>query len=398
MTRMDWSTPAFPDIDFARDDVPDLPVLMADLLEQGRFVPIRFHDSVACLITHYDDVKAAFKDEETFPAAAAHREHTEPVLGPTMTTMMGRDHQINRALVSHAFRPVTIRKAVEPLLEPLAEELVDQFAPRGSAELMDEFARPMAFRVITRYMGIPVEDEPQILEWGSALLRFAWEPEPALEGAARIRQYLLGVVDARRREQGEDLISELTRAEIDGRRLDDQEVITAILSLFAAGIDSPANAIGNLVAAVLSMPGLAARARAHPEILPALTEESLRFVPSAAIIPRKCPKATTWRGMDFPADSSVIFGITSAHRDPDAFPDPDRFDPDRKMVHSILSFGQGVHLCPGAHLARNTIQVALRILLERLPDIELAEPESVETVGGVLRGPRALPVVFGPAS
>ncbi len=398
MTGVDWSRPAFPEIDFARDDVPDLPALMRDLRQRGRFVSIRFHEGVACLITHYDDVKAAFMDEETFPAAAAHREHTEPVLGRTMSTMMGRDHRTNRALVSHAFRPPVVREAVEPLLEPLAEELVAQFSARGSAELMDEFARPMAFRVITRHMGIPVEDEPQIFDWGSRLLRFAWEPEAALESAARIREYLLGVVDERRREVGRDLISELVQAEYETRRLDDQEIVTAILSLFAAGIDSPANGIGNLIVNVLSRPELAVRARTQPESLPSLAEESLRMTPSPALIPRKCPKATSWRGTDLPADSRVIFGITSAHRDPDAFPDPDRFDAERKMDHSILSFGQGVHLCVGAHLARNEMQVALRTLLDRLPDIRLVQPDAIETVGGVLRGPRTLPVVFGSAS
>lgn len=395
---MDWSTPAFPDIDFARDDVPDLPDRMRDLRKQGRFVSIRFHEGVACLITHYDDVRAAFVDERIFPAAAAHREHTEPVLGRTMSTMMGREHRTNRALVSHAFRPRVIRDAVESLLEPLAETLVDQLAPRGSAELMSDFARPLAFRVITRYMGIPVEDEQNVLEWGSGLLRFAWEPGPALECAAQIRKYLIGVVGARRHEEGRDLISELILAEFEGRRLDDEEIVTAILSLFAAGIDSPANAIGNLIAAVLTRPDVEARARAQPAILPSLIEESLRFTPSPALIPRKCPEATHWRGVDFPADSTVIFGITSANRDPDAFPDPDRFDPDRKMNHSILSFGRGVHLCIGAHLARNEMQVALRTLLERLPDIRLARSEPIETVGGVLRGPRALPVVFGARS
>jgi cytochrome P450 len=256
----------------------------------------------------------------------------------------------------------------------------------------------MAFRVITRFMGIPVEDEPQILDWGSRLLRFAWEPEPALDAAAKIRGYLVEVVSERRCEPGIDLISELTRAEFEGRRLDDQEIVTAILALFAAGTDSPANAIGNLIAAVLSEPDLEARVRVEPDILPGLTEELLRFVPSPALMPRKCPKASHWRGIDFPENSSAIFGITSANRDPDAFPDPDRFDPDRKMDRAILSFGQGTHLCVGAHLARSEIQVALRTLLERLPDIRLTQPGSVETIGGVFRGPRALSVVFGSRS
>ena len=395
---MDWSTPAFPEIDFARDELADLHARLTELRIMGRFVPIRFHDRVACLITRYDDVRAAFLDEATFPAAAAHREHTEPVLGRTMSTMLGAEHKANRALVSNAFRPAAIRRAVEPLLDPLAVELIDRFVPLGRAELMEDFARPLAFRAITRFMGIPVEDEPQVQAWGGALLRFIWDPEPALDAADRMRGYLAGVVTSRRSDPGDDLISELTHAQYEGRRLTDTEIFTAILALFAAGIDNPSNAIGSLVHAVLIRPELEARLRAEPALLAGAAEELLRFEPSLALMPRKCPRAVHWRGMDFPADSAVIFGIASANRDPEAFTDPDRLDPERKTKKKMMSFGQGMHLCPGAHLARHTIQVALHILLEKLPDMRLEAPEAVEIVGGVLRGPRSLPVRFGIAA
>jgi cytochrome P450 len=191
------------------------------------------------------------------------------------------------------------------------------------------------------------------------------------------------------------LISELTGAEVEGRRLDDQEVVTAILALFAAGIDGPANLMGSLIARVLATPDLEKRVREDPGIFPGLIEETLRLAPSPALMPRKCPEVTTWRGLEFPADSSVIFGITSANRDPAAFPDPRRFDPDREMDHSILTFGQGVHLCLGSHLTRFVMQIALRALLERFSDIRLDPAEPVEIVGGVFRGPRTLRVTFG---
>jgi len=395
MNQMDWSAPEFPDIDFARDEIPNLPLLTDALRGTGPFVPIRFHGKVACLITRYDDVKAAFVDEKTFPAAAAHREHTEPVLGPTMTTMMGEDHRRNRALVSPAFRPAVIQANLGPLLEGLANELIDEFAPSGSAELMSQFTRPMAFRTITRYIGIPVEDEPQILDWGGKLLRFAWDPQPALDSASSLRSYLTAVVESRRLDQGNDLISELTRAEFKGRRLDDTEVVTAILALFAAGIDGPANVLGSLFAVVLETPGLEARVREDPEIFPGLIEETLRLAPSPALMPRKCPEETVWRDTRFPSNSSVVFGITPANRDPEAFPDPDRFDPDRNMDRSILTFGQGLHLCLGSHLTRFAMQIALRALLDRFPNIRLVPPSPVEIVGGVFRGPKALRVTYG---
>jgi cytochrome P450 len=395
MTQIDWAAPEFPDIDFARDEVPNLPLLMNELRETGPFVPICFHGKVACLITRYADVKAAFMDEMTFPAAAAHREHTEPVLGPTMTTMIGEDHRSNRALVSPAFRPAVIQTKLAPLLEGLANELIDQFSLSNPVELMSQFTRPMAFRTITRYIGIPVEDEPQILDWGSKLLRFAWDPQPALDSARRLRTYLTTIVESRRLAEGNDLISELTRAEFMERHLDNSEIVTAILALFAAGIDGPANVLGSLLATVLKSPGLEARVREDPEIYPGLIEETLRFAPSPALMPRKCPQETLWRDTEFPANSSVIFGITPANRDPEAFPDPNRFDPNRHMDHSIMTFGQGLHLCLGSNLARSVMRIALLALLDRFPNIQLNDPGPVEIVGGVIRGPKTLRVTFG---
>jgi cytochrome P450 len=249
----------------------------------------------------------------------------------------------------------------------------------------------MAFRVITRTLGIPIEDEPAVLAWGRTLLRFVWEPEPALESADRMRAYLGGVVSARRADPGDDLISDLTRAEYEGRRLEDEEIFASILSVFAAGIDSPSNTLGSLIHAVLSRPELEARLRCEPDLLAGTVEETLRWEPSPAVMPRKCPEATRWRGVDFPANSAVVFGIASANRDPDAFHDPDRFDPDREMNKTLVNFGQGLHLCLGAHLARHAMQTALRTLLGRLPDIQFAEGNRVEIVGGVLRGPDSLP-------
>jgi cytochrome P450 len=124
-----------------------------------------------------------------------------------------------------------------------------------------------------------------------------------------------------------------------------------------------------------------------------VVQESLRWEGPTALLPRFAPKDVTWAGVAIPGGSEVIFGVTSGNRDPEVYADPDRFDADRKAAN-ILSFGHGLHFCLGSHLARREMEVSLQVLSERLPDLELADPERVTIAGTVLRGPKSLPVRF----
>jgi cytochrome P450 len=300
--------------------------------------------------------------------------------------MAGDEHRRNRALVSHAFRPALMRRAVETLLEPLAHELIDRFAARGEADLVVEFARRFPFLAITRLLGIPVADEDQLIEWAQKLIEFPWDPEGARKGAREFTGYLAALVAERRARPGEDLVSELANAVIDGERLADEEIFSFFRLLFPAGSDTTYKNLGSLLATVLSLPEVAALARTNADAIPAIVDEGLRCEPPVALLPRACGRDVHWAGVQLTAGAPLLYGIAAANRDPAVFADPQRFDPARRGSRH-LTFGHGLHFCLGSHLARRELEVALGAVLQRLPGLTLAEPENTPILGAVIRGP-----------
>jgi cytochrome P450 len=390
---MQNTTPVFADIDFATHQVPDLHELLAKLRSLGPVVPVVYHRVTTWLIGGHRELVAAFADEETFPSAAMYRIHSEPVMGRTLQCMSGEEHRINRALVSSAFRPQVMRRSVETLLEPLAHEIIDEFAEEPQVDLIGAFTRRYPFRVITRLLGIPVSDEAQLLRWALGLIDYPWDPEGALACSAEFTRYLAPLVHERRRRPGEDLISELAVAEIEGERLSDEQIFSFVRLLFPAGSDTTYKALGSLLYAVLTEPGIKDALLADPGQRAAVVQEALRWEPPVALLPRMTGKDTRWGGVELAAGTPLLFGIAAANRDPEVFPEPDRFDPSRRS-RSSLTFGHGVHFCLGSHLARRELEVALGAILERFPGLRLVEPDAVRITGGVLRGPAELRVAL----
>ena len=383
----------YPEIDFAWDEVPELHRILADLRARHAVAPVRYHGAVAWLITRHRDVLAAFSDDETFPSAAAYLRHSGPVMGKTIQCMGGQEHRRNRGLVSTAFRPKLMREFVESFLTPVAHKLVDELSARGEADLVRDYTTRYAFTVIARLLDLPPTDFADLKRWGDGLIDFPWNPEAAQQASREFTAYLKPVIDARRRSPGEDLISSLATVEVDGDRLSDEEIYSFLRLLFPAGADTTYRGLGSMLFAVLTHREVFERVRAEPACIPDVVQESLRWEGPTALLPRFAPKDATWAGVEIPGGSEVIFGITSGNRDASVYADPDRFDPDRKAAN-ILSFGHGLHFCLGSHLARREMEVSLQVLSERLPDLELADPERVTIAGTVLRGPKALPVRF----
>jgi cytochrome P450 len=386
-----------PGVDFAHAPLPDLHAVLAALRERGPIVPVRFHGETTWLILGYAELTAAFADDETFPSKAIYEQIAMPVMGKTIQCMAGDEHRRNRALVSHAFRPALMRRAVETLLEPLADELIDRFAARGEADLVAEFARRFPFLAITRLLGIPVADEDRLIEWAQKLIEFPWDPEGARKGAREFTDYLGALVAERRAHPGEDLVSELANAELGGERLADEEIFSFFRLLFPAGSDTTYKNLGSLLATVLALPEVAELARTDAEAIPAIVDEGLRFEPPVALLPRACGKDVHWAGVHLAAGAPLLYGIAAANRDPAVFAEPQRFDPARKG-NRHLTFGHGLHFCLGSHLARRELEVALAAVLRRLPGLALAEPETTRIVGAVIRGPEHVRVRWERAS
>ncbi|MEM9176049.1 MAG: cytochrome P450 [Myxococcota bacterium] len=388
----------YPAIDFAMDAVPDLHAILSDLRERHAVAPVRYHGSTAYLITRFADLRSAMADDEAFPSWAAYARHTEPVMGRTIQCMGGEEHRRNRRLVSAAFRPRLMTEFVEAFLTPVAHQLVDamlsdQMGPRGTADLVEAYTTRYAFTVITRLLDFPPTDFERLKRWGDGLIDFPWDPEGAQRASAEFTDYLRPIIEDRRAKPGEDLLSSLANVEVEGEQLTEEEIFSFLRLLFPAGADTTYRGLGSLFYAVLTHRDVWERVQAEPDCIPAVVQESLRWEGPTAMLPRFAPKDVRWAGVDIPGGSEVIFGITSANRDRTVFDAPDRFDPARKE-REFLSFGHGAHFCLGSHLARREMEVSLRVLSERLPDLVFAEGAAPSIEGTVLRGPKTLPVRF----
>ena len=344
------------------------------------------------------DVRAAMADDDSFPSSAAYLRHSGPVMGRTIQCMGGDEHRRNRGLVSAAFRPRLMQEFVEAFLTPVAHELVDEMIERRQrtgepADLVRDYTVRYAFTVITRLLDFPPTDFAQLKRWGDGLIDFPWNPEEAQRASREFTAYLEPLIEARRRSPGEDLLSSLATVEVEGERLSDEEIYSFLRLLFPAGADTTYRGLGSLFFAALTHRTVFDRAREAPDAIPAIVQEALRWEGPTAMLPRFAPKDVVWADQTIPGGSEVIFAITSANRDESVFDHPDAFDPDRSE-REFLTFGHGLHFCLGSHLARREMEVSLRVLAERLPDLELAAPETTRIEGTVLRGPTALPVTF----
>ena len=376
--------PLLPDVDFAYAELPDLHELIDRLRAHGPVVPVKYLGDTVWLINSYRELKRAFSDEEHFASEAAYRVHSEPSMGRTLQTMSGEMHRINRALVSKPFFPRQMRESVESLIVPVADELLDRIEGRDEVEFVQAFTRPFPFTVITRMLGIPVDNEGRLLEWALKLIDYPWDPEGALRAKRDFGAYMQPILEARRSHPGDDVISTLATAEFEGKRLDDEEILSFLRLLFPAGSDTTYKVGGSLFYAVLSDPAIRARALQDGAQREAIVQEALRWQPPTALLPRRCSKDTELGGVKIRKDDWVLFGITAANSDPAVFTDPRRFDPDRPNKN--LAFGHGEHFCLGSHLARRELETALERVLTRFPAMRLAPGHSVRFTGGPLRG------------
>ena len=385
------------EVDFALGgEVADLHGVLRSLRQGGPVMAVRYFGEPAWILTTFEAVDAAYRDDDLFPAAAAFKEMTEPVFGRNLQCMHGAEHKRNRMLVSPSFRARVIPPTVTPIITEVANRLIDTFAGRGEADLVEDFNRELPGAVITRLLGIPSSADVDFHRWAHQLLSFPSDPQGALAAKDQFTRFLAPLVERRRREPLEDLISILATTEIDGERLSDEEIFSFVRLVFAAGTDTTFFGLGNALYALLTHPDQLEAVTADPAATLRWTvEETLRWESPVSMEPRRAPTATTWFGQEIEAGARLLFGIASANRDPSMFAEPDRFDITRHP-EPIMTFGIGAHFCLGAHLARAEITGALGVILERMKDLRLLDADGTAVGGTVLRGPNRLRVRFQP--
>jgi cytochrome P450 len=343
------------------------------------------------VVTRHEDVLAVLKDHRTFSSTGAlksssaslPREVLEVLAEghPEMPYIIELDpplHDRIRGLVTRAFTPRRIAE-LEPRVESISSELIDELAPRGRADIVEAFAWPLPLRVLGELFGFPRDDLEQIHRWGLDWLllqqeRPLGEQLAHARGLVELQRYCVAAVEDRRERASDDLLGALVAAN-DGadEPLSTVEIAGLPLDLMVAGHVTVTRAIGSVLDRMFTEPAL----REHlldPELAPKAIEEILRLESPAQGLFRVTTRQVELGGAVLPAGARVMAHFASANRDACVFAHPDSYRPERGDVGSHLAFGKGIHFCIGAPLGRLELRVALPMLLQRLP--------------GLRRGPR----------
>ncbi len=245
-------------------------------------------------------------------------------------------------------------------------------------------------------LGLPRDDYKQFQRWSIAILSFLSQQEQAIAASQEVKEYVATILEERRRDPQEDLLSDLAQAELDGEQLSDEEIFSFIRLLLPAGVETTYRSTGNLLLTLLTHPDQLEAVRADRRLVPQAIEELLRYEIPLLNITRIATKDTEVGGVPVPAGSTVMLMLAAANRDETRYPDPDRFDIYRSEPKPHISFGQGPHACLGLHLARMEMRVALNLLLDRLPSLRLDPAgDDPHIRGQVFRSPTSIPVLFG---
>ncbi|HVQ89816.1 MAG TPA: cytochrome P450 [Mycobacteriales bacterium] len=299
-------------------------------------------------------------------------------------------HRQLRQLMSAAFSVRAVQR-LEGWVEELADELLEPCLDQGRMDVIDDFSHHLPLRVIGKLAGFPTADLEMLREWGSA----SSNARSAAGGEAqrRMHEYFSAFVDDRVANPGDDLISELSRAEIDGQRLSKPELIAVCPLTLTAGTHTVRDTVGNAWLCFDRHPAALAEVRADPGLIPGAIEEVLRYLPPVPQFPRVAAVDTEIDGQAVAAGDWVMARIPSANRDPAEFDRPDVFDV-RRQPNRHLTLGHGIHFCLGAPLARMEARVALAAMLRRLRDVRLADVPLVPHESPFAYGMEALPITF----
>jgi cytochrome P450 len=365
----------------------------------------------AWLITRYDDVALVLKDErfvkDTTNALTPEQAAARPwfrklkLFQSLQRNMLNRDppdHTRLRALVGKAFTPRLVEHMRERV-QALTEELLDHVQDRGRMDLIHDYALPLPATIIAEMLGVPAEDRHKFHRWSNAMMSVTsnWGMVNALLNVLAFMRYMRKIIEKRRAEPQDDLVSALAGAEEAGDTLSEEELVAMVILLLVAGHETTVNLIGNSALALLQHPDQLEKLRHNPALLKPAVEELLRYASPVDMATERYPREdVTIAGVTIPRGQMVFAAIASANRDERQFVNPNTLDITREP-NRHLSFGLGNHFCLGAALARLEGQIALGTLLRRVPHLRLGiAPEALRWRRGlVIRGLESLPVVFG---
>jgi cytochrome P450 len=356
------------------------------------------------MLTRWDHVEHAGAHPELFSAETPSSPVDLTFGSPTVLTCDGPVHRELRASIDPKFRPRVVDTYVDALIEPIADELLDRFERRGSAELMAEYLEPISVLGLGQVLGLHDVDGDTLRRWFAELAQGAtnYECDPAKQAvgdraAAEIRERLAPLLDRLERRPDDSAISHMLHAaRPEGEPRARELVLPSLLVILLGGMQEPGHGAGSALAALLEHPEQAAEVAADPaRLVPLAVEEGLRLVAPIGTQLRSTTEDVEIGGTTIPAGEPVALVIASANRDERRYDEPDRFDLHRpRQQHAAFGFGR--HFCSGHAFARQQEAIGLRRLFERLPDVRLDPQRPPELRGWEFRAPAHLHVRFTP--
>jgi cytochrome P450 len=308
------------------------------------------------------------------------------------------EHDRLRRLVMHQFTPARVN-ALHDRIVALVDTLLEARREQRQLDVVDDFAYPLPVTIICELLGVPPEDESRFHVWADTLAH-SLDPDPGqatsmagVQAAQALSGYMRGLITERRAHPADDLLSGLAVGDDPAGRMDDANLVITMVLLLIAGHETTVNLITNGMLTLLRYPAELERLRDDPGRAPLVIEEVLRFEPPVQFVNRFALADIEIGGVTIPQGSGIRLLLAAGNRDPERFPDPDRFDPDR-LDNEHFGFSGGIHYCVGAPLARMEGHIALTALARRLGNPRLVDDPPPYRPNAVLRGPLHLLVDF----
>jgi cytochrome P450 len=352
-------------------------------------------DLLAFTAVGYDAVMQVLRDGETF-SSSGYAASMGELLGHSILEMDEPEHHRYRGLVQQVFTRKAMERWEADIVRPVVSGFLDELIATGNGggDLVRGLTFPFPVHVIARMLGLPATDLDAFHGRAVAMTN-AIDWDRAIEASAWMHDYFVDILDERRRQPGDDIVSVLAAAELDGHRLEDEDIFAFLRLLLPAGAETTYRSSSNLFFALLSNAHLLDAVRQDRTLVPPAIEEGLRWEPPLTGIVRLSMRDTEVCGVTIPAGSVMHVNVASANHDEARWENGEQFDLWRQPAQH-MAFAFGPHMCLGMHLARMETAVALNAVLDRLPNLRLdPDAEDVHIAGLLFRAPRALPVLFG---
>jgi cytochrome P450 len=361
--------------------------------------PIWWADDVqGWVISRYDDVRAVLKDAASFSSKSMGEGDDQTVALPLLTDDPPRHTQL-RAIVNKAFTTRAL-KEMEIEVPVMVEALLDKLDASGPIDISEQFTIPLPVAIISQLLGIPFERKDDFKRWSDALTGTseAANLEDRMPDVMEMASYFQSLIPGRRESPGDDLISKVVHAEVDGEGLNEMDIVGFTMLLLIAGNETTTNLLSNLLYYLADHPDTWTELRENPDLIDAASEEILRYDAPVHWVSRKATIDTELSGQTVKAGDTVYAILGSANRDSQHYQDANSFRLDRERGSDHHTFGHGIHFCIGAPLGRLEARYALQGLLKRYQSVRHAEvAQNERTHSHMLRGFHHLWLEFEPA-